>query len=176
MCVPASAAVWVWETVSLSDSIQSVEGRIEWIGEWGSFSHTITCAMECDAAVPNSPLIELLFSVNGRYPLYSQPRVMVGAFPDDWLEVGEGGFRGFLTGTEAEVIGGPGDIATVVRWGNDDGACTADDFWCSGATGRWVRQPERVPSPSTLALLAPLLYLTARTARSAKRARTASRA
>lgn len=155
------------------------------------------CEDACNSSLsadPNSPILSLVFGAgqDSIFPLNLRPREGVGSFPA-YTSTFALSFGSLLGGSikawdgNATLYASSSDgIWSIYGYGNDAGSsCYPNgrgyvESGATCATGRWVLDVStiaEVPTPGTLALLvAPLLFVTARTARSAKRARTASRA
>lgn len=169
-CLPAQAAVYDFVVTSWSGPVQPT-ASIEFDGEWvplcaGSYG---LCEMNDDTGTSGTGFVQFYVSafnheftlrLDVEHPIYGMVRTDGFAFYNGIIDFrSEGG--GYVLGLD----GG--------------GRCNGDDWYCRG-TGEWVMRSvaaAAVPAPGTLALLAaPLLLLTARTARSARAAMPTNRA
>ncbi len=196
LCAPAWGAVYVWQTID-GLGFGPFTGQIEIDDAWGGgeYINAPICSHEqwaqvggcteppydTDLRAPDSPIIRLVFGPRldlrfrtGEgfpYVAIGEFSLLLGAAMTGSLYVNNGE-------TDLKMTTGGSDVWEIVDYASDAGSFCGyiDGGWnrCEGVTGRWVAQ--QVPAPGTLSLLAPLLYLTARTTRSARRARTASRA
>jgi len=179
LCLPAQAAVY--DFVVTSSSGPAPYGTIELDGEWASLCAQWNFGCHGDGdwndeAYPDPDprfiSASFLWMVVEFRPYGEHP-----SYGGLWIGENSVGFYNGVLGIETSgLTDGP------YFWGIDGaGPCsgaTAEegaDWYCRG-TGRWVlRSPASVPSPGTLALLLPLLYLTARTVGSARATRPTGR-
>lgn len=200
LCGPAwGAVVYEWQTIDDAGYGTALFGRIEIDPAWpgGEYTNTPICPIAVcsgvDAHDPNNPILRIAFG-GAPHPYFS------GYAIDLHYRTGQGivfvtigefslGLGPLLSGSiyadsgETTVrMESTGTLWTVSYLDSDAGPfCPGepnafDPSRCVGVTGHWVLQQARVPIPGTLALLTPVLYLTARRARTSRRARTTSRA